>query len=233
MDKITFNNKEHTKESVSKLDDAGLLSLRNLVAENLDVARVKSFRDHNQGVEDTWGLLNKWASQDDGASGGKAKAKAKDKPKEPPPPAKCAKSQTVKRPTRGMFRRLQKIKEHPGKGFRIRRWDNYKDGMTLLDCAEGDETTPLDVGYYVEHGLMKLIEPTEEEFQKGLDAWYKKHGLENPAEAKRKRDEERAKKKAEREAAAAAKKKEKEEAAAKKKAEAEAKKKAAADKKAA
>lgn len=235
---ITFDKHDYTPEVLEGMEDSTLLTLRNLVAENLGVARIKSFKDHKQAVDTTWKALDKWNNQEDVAPVDvkpKSKKKAKE-PKEPLPPAKTGFVQTVKRPTRSMFSRLTKIKEHPGKGHRIRRWSNYKDGMTLLECSEGDEMTPLDVGYYVQHGLMSLTEATEEEFQTGLSEWYKKHGMKNPAEEKAakkaERDEAKATKTAEREATKAEKAKakaEKAEAAAKAKA---AKEKAAADAKA-
>jgi len=214
---ISFNGTDYTQAGLSSMSMEDLLALRNLVAENLGVARIKSFKDQAQAVDATWKALDKWNSQDEpaGAETGAQKTKAAAKPKEPKAPAepaKCGKPAKVTRPTRRMFSKIQKIAEHPGKGFRIRRWENYKDGMTLLDCAEGDDMTPLDVGFYVDNKLMKLIEPTDEEFEAGLAAWYKKHGLENPAEVK-------AKKEAERKAAAEAKAKEREEAKQKKEAE--------------
>lgn len=245
---INFLGKNHTQQSLSKMEIGELLKLRNLVAENLGVTRIKSFKDHAQAVDATWKALEKFeaaAAEEEAGAKPKTKAKKEKEPKAPLPPAKCGFAQAVKRPTRAMFRKLTKIAEHPGKGFRVRRWDNYKDGMTLLECAEGEDMTPLDVGYYVDNQLMSLTEPTEEEYQAGLAAWYKKHGLENPAEAKakkeaeraeakilrekekREREEERAKVKAEKEAKKAAADKAKAEAKAKKEAEAKAKKEAA------
>ena len=66
-----------------------------------------------------------------------------------------------------------------------------------VEKIEGDGMTPMDVSYYVKTGSMKLIEPTEEEFQKGAAAWYQRNGRDNPLEAKAKfekaRDELKAK----------------------------------------
>lgn len=219
-DKIVFDKTEYTLDSLDKLDDGKLLLLRNLVAENLGVARIKSFKDHKQAVAVTWKALEKWDAEKDQDKGASKSKKAKATVKKDRPPAKAAGPQVIKRPTKAMFATLQKIKEHPGKGHRIARWDNYKNGMTLLECAEADGLTPLDVGYYVHHGLMKLTEASDAEFEKGLAAFYKRHGLTNPAEAK-------AKAKAEREAIKAEKAKEREA----KKAEREKAKKAKAEEK--
>lgn len=207
---ITFNGQEYNEAALANMTDADLLTLRNLVASNLGVAAVKSFKDHDQAVSATWKALDKWDSQDEeaapSAKGGKAKAPAE--PKEPRV-VKGALPAKVKRPTRNMFRKIQKVSEPD----RVKdRWDNYKDGMTILETIEGDGMTPLDIYFYAEQGNVKLIDPTEEEFQAGMDAWYKREGLENPAEAKRKREEERAKAKAEREAKKEADKKAREEA---------------------
>lgn len=205
---INFKGTNYTEASLNKMSDEELLSLRNLIASNLGVADIKSFKDHEQAVSATWKALDKWDSQRKNpttATKGKIK---NDEPKEPKQ-VKGALPQKVKRPTRNMFRKIQKIKEPD----RIKdRWDNYKDGMTVIETIEGDNMTQLDIYWYAENGFVKLIDPTEEEYQAGMDAWYKREGLENPAEAKRKRQEERAAKKAERDAEREVKKKEREEA---------------------
>lgn len=226
---INFNGADYTEASLNEMSDEDLLSLRNLVASNLGVAGIKSFKDHAQAVSATWKALDKWDSQDEDAAPA-AKGKAKDDEPKEPKVVKGALPQKVKRPTRNMFRKIQKVKEPD----RVKdRWDNYKDGMTVIETIEGDNMTPLDIYWYAENGFVKLIDPTEEEYQAGMDAWYKREGLENPAEAKRKREEERAAKKAEREAEREAKKKEREEAkAAKAKEREEAKAKREAEKKA-
>lgn len=190
---IEFDGAYYSVEILKELSVAEVLDLRNAVAEKTGLAAIKSFKDQEQAVEVTWKALEKFAL----LSVKKSKPRAVPKLTEP---AKCAYAQKVGRPTRAMFRRIQKITEHPGAGFRIRRWGNYQSGMTLLDCIEGDEMTPLDIHYYVDAGLMKLLTPTEEEYQSGMDAWYKKHNLENPVEVRRKLEEEYAKAKAEKEA---------------------------------
>jgi|NOAtaT_6_FD_contig_31_6809544_length_811_multi_4_in_0_out_0_1 colicin import membrane protein len=220
-DKVEFQGKIYTVESLSKMDEPTLLSLRNLVAENLGVAKIKGFQNIDQARDATWKALVKFNdTPDEGLASNetKGKAKAEKAPKEPKEPrhVKGAEPATVKRPTRGMFRKIQKIKEPD----RVKeRWENYKDGMTVLETIEGANMTPLDIYWYAEQGFVKLIEPTDEEFAAGVDAWYKRNGLENPNASKKKREEERAKAKAEKDAAKAA--------------EAEAKAKAKADKEAA
>jgi hypothetical protein len=202
-DKVEFQGKTYTVDSLTKMDEPALLSLRNVVAENLGVARIKGFKDIEQARDATWKALVKFAeTPDSGLANNETKGKTKEPaaPKEPRH-VKGAEPATVKRPTRGMFRKIQKIKDPD----RVKeRWDNYKDGMTVLETIEGANMTPLDIYWYAEQGFVKLIDPTDEEFAAGVDAWYQRNGLDNPANAKKKREEERAKAKADREAAKAA-----------------------------
>jgi len=203
-DKVEFQGKTYTVDSLSKQTEADLLSLRNLVAENLGVAKIKGFKDIDQARDATWKALVKFAeTPDEGLASNEKSGKKAAAPKEPKEPrhVKGAEPATVKRPTRGMFRKIQKIKDPD----RVKeRWDNYKDGMTVLETIEGANMTPLDIYWYAEQGFVKLIDPTEEEFQAGVAAWYQRNGLDNPADAKKKREEERAKAKAEKDAAKAA-----------------------------
>lgn len=81
-------------------------------------------------------------------------------------PPKCVSVQTFKRPTRRVFSKIKKIKEHPGKGFRIKRWALYKDGMTMLQIGQTEGLDTKDVLYWVNNGFMELQEPSDEEFEK-------------------------------------------------------------------
>ena len=202
MTKITFSNADYDEATLKRMEDVDLLSLRNLVATNMGVSSIKSFRDHNQAVEATWKALSKWNEQataeENQAAGEATGAVAIKTPKPPKPPAepkelaevKGAKPKTVKRPTRNMFRRLHKLVEMPDRcGM---RWNNYKDGMTILDTIEGADMTPLDISFFVQNGYMKLIEPTTEEFETGLAAWFARNGLQDPTVEKKRKDTERA-----------------------------------------
>lgn len=214
---IKFNEIAYTEAGLKTFEIPALLELRNEVAVNLGVARISSFKNHDQAVQTAWKALEKWSTGDGAAKPAKP-AKPVKLSKEPKilGPAKCGFSQTIKRPTRNMFRTLTKIRAHPGEHFRMRRWENYKDGMTLLDTAEGDDMTQLDVVYYVSHGLMSLTEPTDEAYEAGLAAWYQKHGFVNPSAAKAAEKAEKAAEKAEKAAKKAEKAKEREEAKAEK-----------------
>lgn len=188
-DTIAFEDKEYSEESLKAMAVEDLLALRNKVADQLGVQATKSFRDAAQGADSTWKALTKLRDKAAKAEAKEEKkAKKETKPKEPRPTPKAALPQKVENPTKSMFRRLKKIATHPGSGYRISRWENYKDGMTLLDCAEGDDMTPLDVHYYVTHKLMELIEPTQEQYETEYAAWCKKNGVENRLEAKKKAD---------------------------------------------
>jgi len=205
MTKITFNGADYDEAFLKRVDDVDLLKLRNLVATNMGVSSIKSFRDHDQAVEATWKALNKWneqaAAEENQAAGeaiGTVSVKTPKTPKTPklvaepkdPVEVKGAKAKTVKRPTRNMFRRLQKLVENPD--LCGMRWDNYKNGMTILDTIEGNNMTPLDISFFVQKGYMQLIEPTTEEFEVGLSAWFARNGQENPMAEKKRKDAERA-----------------------------------------
>lgn len=230
MTSINFQGTDYTQASLKDMSIDDLLTLRNAVAADLGVAEVKGFKDQATAEAQTWKALERVASNTDDT-----KAK-KTKPKAPPKErglAKSAEAKFVKRPTKKMFSTITKTGEHDGTQGRAHRWPNYKDGMTIVDVIETEGTEPWDVYNWQGQGIMTVTEPTDEEFATRKAAWYKKHGLTDPEEAKRLKAEERAKAKAEREAAAAEKKAERERVKAEKAAEREAKAKAKAEEKAA
>lgn len=217
---IAFLGNDYTQAVLAAMTDEKLLELRNLVASNLGVAAIRSFKDHDHAVEQTWKALEKFEStaNAEASEAGEPKAKKEKAPKEPKE-RKLAKSSAagiVKRPTRKMFSTITKIGEHDGTQGRQHRWLNYKDGMTIVDVIETEGTEPWDVYNWESKGIMKVTEPTDAEYAERKAAWYAKHGLTDPdvakeqkakaaAEAKAKREAEMAAKKAEREAAAKAK----------------------------
>lgn len=87
---------------------------------------------------------------------------------------KCAHSRKqVGKPQAKMLRTISWIGTHPGKALRIKRWDRYAKGMTLQHCKETDGLDHLDVLFYVEHGLMKLQDPTQKQVDAAVDQWSK------------------------------------------------------------
>lgn len=208
---IKFLTTDYTQESLKALDDEKLLELRNLVATNLGVASVRSFKDRETGLEQTWKALEKYEAEgqkEAGEAGEKpVKAKKEKAPKEPKErkPAKSSAPGIVKRPTKKMFSTIEKIGEHNGSTHgRAHRWPNYKDGMTIVDVIEGDGTEPWDVYNWEKHGIMKVVEPTDEQYAERRAAWYAKHGLTDPEVTKAQKAKEAAEKKAAAEAAKAA-----------------------------
>ena len=208
---IKFLTTDYTQESLKALDDEKLLELRNLVATNLGVASVRSFKDRETGLEQTWKALEKYEAEgqkEAGEAGEKpVKAKKEKAPKEPKErkPAKSSAPGIVKRPTKKMFSTIEKIGEHNGSTHgRAHRWPNYKDGMTIVDVIEGDGTEPWDVYNWEKHGIMKVVEPTDEQYAERRAAWYAKHGLTDPEVTKAQKAKEAADKKAAAEAAKAA-----------------------------
>lgn len=233
-DKITFLDKSYNRADLESMSIEDLLSLRNLIASNLGVAAVKSFKDQTTAVEQTLKALQKYeASADGDTPAPKEKAKEPKEPKERKL-AKPAAAQHVKRPTRKMFAVMSMLKPFDGEEDRSHRSGNYKDGMMIIDAIEGEGTLPWDIYNWEKQGYVKVTEPTDDEYAERRAAWYKANGREDPdvakdrqrkerEEAKAAREAEREAKKAEREAAKAA----KAEAAAKAKAEKEAASKAA------
>jgi hypothetical protein len=209
---IKFLTEEYTQESLKVLDDEKLLELRNLVATNLGVASVRSFKDRETGLEQTWKALEKYEAegQKEAGEAGEKPVKAKKEPKAPKEPkerkpAKSSAPGIVKRPTKKMFSTIEKIGEHNGSTHgRAHRWPNYKDGMTIVDVIEGDGTEPWDVYNWEKHGIMKVVEPTDEQYAERRAAWYAKHGLTDPEVTKAQKAKEAAEKKAAAEAAKAA-----------------------------
>lgn len=208
---IKFLTTDYTQESLKALDDEKLLELRNLVATNLGVASVRSFKDRETGLEQTWKALEKYEAEgqkEAGEAGEKpVKAKKEKAPKEPKErkPAKSSAPGIVKRPTKKMFSTIEKTGEHNGSTHgRAHRWPNYKDGMTIVDVIEGDGTEPWDVYNWEKHGIMKVVEPTDEQYAERRAAWYAKNGLKDPEVAKAEKAKEAAEKKATAEAAKAA-----------------------------
>ena len=60
-----------------------------------------------------------------------------------PPRCTIARTQRAK-PTAKMLRKISKINAHPGSKCRIKRYANYKVGMTLQHCKETEGLDPLD-----------------------------------------------------------------------------------------
>ncbi len=241
---ITFQDKSYNEDALKDMGDEQLLDLRNLVASNLGAPKINAFKDHEAAVEQTWKALTRYQEEMDkeqsaaaSAADGKtttapkatkvvktaeekaaekaAKAAAKP-PKEPKERglAKSADAKHIKRPTRKMFATIRKTGEHKPEHQRGHRWANYKDGMTIADVIETVGTEPWDVQNWVGHGIMEVVEATDEEYVARRAAWFTKHGQKDPEQV---REDE---------------KKSREEAATKRKEEAEAKKKAADDAKA-
>lgn len=194
-EKIKFLDKEYSKEDLDAMEDGALLELRNLIASNLGVAGVKSFKDHATAVSQTWKALERYR---DSESDAEPAPKKKKEPKERKL-AKSAEAKTLKRPTRTHFSTIEKIGEHNGSSHgRAHRWENYKDGMTMADVIETEGTEPWDVYNWQHHGIMAVHEPTDEEYEARRKAWYEKHGRKDPeVEKAEKEAAKQAKKKAE------------------------------------
>jgi hypothetical protein len=218
--KIKFLEQEYDEADLKALGIDQLLELRNLVASNLGASAIRSFPNHDTAVAQTLKALTKYAEESAKDPAPQAEVKKTKEPKEPKVRglAKPAESQFVKRPTRKMFAKVEIIAQHTGKEDRAHRWPNYKDGMLIIDAIEGEGTLAWDIYNWEEKGLMKVHQPTDEEYKERRAAYFTKKGVPDPDLAKITKAEE-----------AAAKKAANKEAAEKRKAEA-AEKKAAAEK---
>lgn len=197
---IEFLGEKYTKQSIQGLKKETLLEIRNLVAENMGLTRVKSL-PAGQEAEKCWSALLQYQKsvdngEDPAVAGDKIKAEKKEKPKKSPDQRiKKSRVQEPKRPTKSMFRRVHHIAPHPGKGHRIARWPLYTEGLRIIDAMMSPEMEHADLPYYVDHGFIQLVEPTDDEFAKEEREWYASVGRKHPddakAEADAKREEER------------------------------------------
>lgn len=205
----THGDAQYTREDLNLKRDSELKSLHNMVwdvceAEGLpkgDMKRRRKWVNHEEAVETTWTILGVYNGD----------ITMSEKTPDPRPTPKCYSAELVKRPTRKMFMRIKKVGE-PDKSQRPFAWPQFENGMRLIDIKEDPNLHAGKITFWMrqEPPLIELEDISDEQFQKELDEWYEKHGLQNPEAQKRAKAEERAKAKAEREAAREAKAKERE-----------------------
>ena len=84
----------------------------------------------------------------------------------------CASARIQKgRPHPSLLKVIETKGTHPGQAFRIRRWDRYTVGMSVLHCRITEGLDHLDIGFYVKHGLMTLRDMTDAEKADALKRW--------------------------------------------------------------
>ena len=226
VQKIEFNKTVYTAEVLSKMKVEQLLEVRNLLADNLGLGKIRSFKSHNAAATGVWHGLQEYerAMNDENykpvlcGPDGNAKAAKLDRSGGMP---KCDMAEVVKRPTKRMFFRVKKTGT-PDKSQRPEVWDRYKDGMRVIDAIETEGVHAGKITWWAKQGLMELVDPGDDVTEKELKEWYEKQGREYPGNAKAKAKEEREKAKAEKAAERAKAKEEKAKAAAEKKAAADA-----------
>lgn len=207
MTKIEFPPKqaEYSLEDLQEMEVDALVELRNLIAGQLGAASIRTFKDKATAVEQTWKALERYDAADEEDAQVEEAAKKQKKKAEPKERklAKSAMAGVVKRPTREMFATIKKIGEHKGSEHgRAHRWPNYKDGMTIVDIVETEGTERWDVQNWINHGIMEIVQPTDEEYVERRAAWFKKEGREDPeiTKEREKKEKEEAKAKADAEA---------------------------------
>ena len=88
----------------------------------------------------------------------------------------CASAKILtRRPHPSLLRVVSRKGKHPGRAYRIKRWDRYEVGMSLLHCRVTAGLDHLDVLYYAEHGLMTLRDMTPQERREALLPWDGNH----------------------------------------------------------
>ena len=84
----------------------------------------------------------------------------------------CASAKVLtRRPHPSLLHVISRKGKHPGRAYRIKRWDRYEVGMSLLHCRETAGLDQLDVLYFERHGLMALRDMTPEERREALFRW--------------------------------------------------------------
>lgn len=165
MYKVSIGGHDHEVRNISDLLALSLVELAVLY-NGLTKRKVKGFSSKKNGADAIWKELQKRSV----TKGPKSTAAQPDKPRATQKTPKVkdegeflgGAAIPVKHTTAKMLRRIKKIKEHPGKGLRIKRWHLYKDGMTLKQVQETAGIQVVEVMFYVTKGLMKLEKPIEQ-----------------------------------------------------------------------
>lgn len=199
---VEFSGKVYTKDRLNIMNIETLLSLRNTVAECLLDERLKEFKDQTEARTQTWAILVKFSETPDDklASSDPAPLKKRKQSKKVYDPSKVkgARGLTISTISARMTKKIKKIKTPDRCAM---RWNNYKDGMTILEVMEGSDMTHTDINFFVRQGFMKLEESTEEEIKAMYEEFHARKGTPNPlakeaerAEAKRAKEAEKARK---------------------------------------
>lgn len=73
----------------------------------------------------------------------------------------CLKRSQRAKVSGNMLRTISWLGVHPGKAWRIKRWHLYSVGLSLQHCKVTPGLSHLDVLYWVERGICKLVAPTK------------------------------------------------------------------------
>jgi len=222
VQKIEFNKTVYTAEVLSKMKVEQLLEVRNLLADNLGLGKIRNFKSHNAACAGVWHGLQEYerSTKDENykpilcGADGNAKAAKLDRSGGMP---KCDMAEFVKRPTKRMFFRIKKTGT-PDKSQRPEVWDRYTNGMRVIDTIEASGIHSGKITWWAKQGLMELVDPGDDVTEKELKEWYEKQGRDYPGDAKNKAKEEIQKAKAEKAIERQKAKEEKAKAAAEKKA---------------
>jgi hypothetical protein len=194
---IEFNGKHYSEATLKELSIEDLTALRNLAAEWCGVRRIKKFASKPKGVAGAWQAMqeaNKFLEaqerdEDYEPQIPNAEGKVAVGPAKTPAKPKCDEPEIVKRPTAKMFYRVKKTGV-PNDSQRPGVWGRYKDGDRIIDLMEADGVHAGKVHWWVNQGIMELVNPGSDVIEREMREWYQKHGREYPGdEAARKERE--------------------------------------------
>jgi len=83
----------------------------------------------------------------------------------------CSGNTQKAKPQRKMLRRIASIGVHPGSGLGIKRWHLYRVGMTIQEAKTVPGLCQHDLTFWEKHGLIKMRECTELEYEAEVAAW--------------------------------------------------------------
>lgn len=131
---------KYTKESLQELSVEDIVPIHNHFAEKSGLELVENFASHEEAVHQTLIAIEKFEDTEHTATLKVIKALL---PSEP------------KKLTESLYRTI-KIVRSPVEGEFSKRFDRYKDGMSLLDIIRTEGVCRADVYAYVKQGNMTL-----------------------------------------------------------------------------
>lgn len=207
---ISFLDREYSERVLSDMTDEKLMELRNLIADNLELPRVRGeFKDHEVAVAAAWNMLEKFeAAAASEAAGEEAapvgdgvetaeveEAGYKKKPRKSQKGVKRGKREGTpkcmgvdipERITAKHFARyfwtVDKNDAEAMKGKRPNQVEFFEDGGRIIDAMTTEGVNGDLPRWWAKLGAMRIEEISEEQFAQELEAWKTERGLAVAAE---------------------------------------------------